>query len=181
MHFPCTALRPTSKTDHFELSIIIGTRAIAGSDEALAWELPEAFFPGRSMLSIMQDVLAAELAVLEGDLDEAVRLLERAVASQDELPYMEPPYWSDSARLDLGRVLMAADRHAEAANVYRADLEVYPDNGWALFGLSEALAAAGDHAAADGARERFERAWQHADVDLRADEEGVTVVTATVD
>ncbi len=154
--------------------------AIANSDEALAWEMPEAFFPGQSMLSLMQDVLAADLAVLEGDLDEAVRLLERAIANQDALPYMEPPYWSDSARLDLGRVLMAAGRHAEAANVYRADLEVYPDNGWALFGLAEALAAAGDHAAADEVRERFEGAWLHADVDLRAGDEGITVVTAAV-
>ena len=155
--------------------------AIADSEEAQAWEVPEAFFPGRSMLGVMRDVLAADLAVLEGDLGEAIRLLERAVATQDALPYMEPPYWSTSARIDLGRLLMAAGRHQEAATVFQADLADYPDNGWALFGLAEALAAAGDHAAAEEARERFEAAWQHADVDLQAGDGGIAVVTLAAD
>ncbi len=153
--------------------------AIASAEEAQGWELPEAFFPGRSMLSIMEDVLAADLAILEGDLEAAVRLLERAVATQDALPYMEPPYWSVSARLDLGRALLAAGRYDDAERVFRADLEVYPNNGWALFGLAEALEAGGDDAAAESVRARFEDAWQHADVELQADDRGVSVAAAT--
>jgi hypothetical protein len=94
---------------------------------------------------------------------------------------MEPPYWSTSARIDLGRVLIAAGRHHDAATVFQADLDVYPDNGWALFGLAEALAAAGDHAAAEEARERFEAAWQQADVDLQISAAGIAVVTVAGD
>ena len=32
MHLPCTHFSPASITDHFELSIMIGTRAMSGSD-----------------------------------------------------------------------------------------------------------------------------------------------------
>jgi tetratricopeptide (TPR) repeat protein len=143
--------------------------------------MPEAFFPGRSQLSIMQDVLHADLAMLDGDLDEAVRLLERAVATQDALPYMEPPYWSNSSRLDLGRVLIAAGRHDDATRVFQDDLEAYPDNGWALFGLAEALAASDDTAAAEETRERFEAAWSHADVTLQSGDAGIEVVAEATD
>jgi tetratricopeptide (TPR) repeat protein len=156
-------------------------RAIADSEEAQGWAMPEAFFPGRSQLSIMQDVLHADLAMLDGDLDEAVRLLERAVAAQDALPYMEPPYWSNSSRLDLGRVLIAAGRHDDATRVFQDDLEAYPDNGWALFGLAEALAASDDTAAAEVTRERFEAAWSHADVTLQSGDAGIEVVAEATD
>ena len=155
--------------------------AIASSEAAQGWELPEAFFPGRSMLSIMQDVLAADLAGVAGDLDEAARLLERAVATQDALPYMEPPYWSVSARLDLGSALLAAGRYGDAERVFHDDLEVYPENGRALFGLAEALEGSGDHAAAEEVRARFEEAWRHADVELRGDEAGISVSAARSD
>jgi tetratricopeptide (TPR) repeat protein len=88
---------------------------------------------------------------------------ERAVELQDTLPYMEPPYWSNSARLDLGRALLEADRPAEAEEVYRADLEDYPRNGWALYGLAHSLKAQGEDEAAEEVAVRFEDAWQHAD------------------
>ena len=149
--------------------------AIATAEAASGWEMPEAFFPGQTMLSIMQDVLAADLAILGDDLDQAAQLLERTVATQDALPYMEPPYWSVSARLDLGRVLLAAERYGDEAEVYRADLEVYPNNGWALFGLAQALESSGDDAAADVAWEAFEQAWRHADVGLQVDASGISV------
>ncbi len=155
--------------------------AIVNSEAAQGWEMPEAFFPGRSMLSIMEDVLAADLAILEGDLEEALRLLERAVATQDGLPYMEPPYWSVSARLDLGRALLAAGRYQDAAQVYQADLEVYPSNGWALFGLGQALEASGDDAAAEDVWAQFEEAWRLADVELQVDEGGIGVAASPSD
>lgn len=156
-------------------------QAIASSEAASDWEMPEAFFPGRTLLGLMQDLLAADLAVVAGDLDEAAQLLERAVATQDQLPYMEPPYWSVSARLDLGRVLLAAGRYQDAVQVYQADLEVYPSNGWALFGLAQALEASGDDVAAEEVWDQFEEVWRHADVDLQVDEGGIGVAASPSD
>ena len=112
-------------------------REIATGAAAEGMQRPEAFFPGASMLSIMDDVLAADLATLDGDGEEAVRLLERAVETQDSLPYMEPPYWFVSVRLDLAEALMRLGRYDDAEAVYLADLDVYPENGWALFGLAQ--------------------------------------------
>jgi tetratricopeptide (TPR) repeat protein len=147
--------------------------AIATSDDAAALELPEAFFPGATMLAIMHDVLEADIAALQGDDEGALRLLERAVAAQDALPYMEPPYWFVSARLDLADGLMRLGRFDEAEAVYLADLQEYPENGWALFGLAESRAAQGDAAGAEEARQRFEQAWRHADVSLAVGRRGV--------
>jgi len=52
--------------------------------------------------------------------------------------------------------------------VYREDLERFPENGWALFGLQQSLAAQGKSGAADEIEGRFERARQYADVTLSA-------------
>jgi tetratricopeptide (TPR) repeat protein len=138
--------------------------AIADGPEADAMEQPQAFFPGRTMLRIAQDVLAAHLARAEGDLDTAIATLGRAVERHDDLPYFEPPHWFVSPRLDLGWMLLEAGRPADAETVFRADLEVYAENGWALYGLAASLRAAGAHEEAAAVQARFEEAWRHADV-----------------
>jgi hypothetical protein len=65
-------------------------------------------------------------------------------------------------------VLLEAGRPAEAETVYWEDLRRHPSNGWALFGLKQALAAQNktDEAALiDG---RFKKAWARSDVTLTA-------------
>jgi tetratricopeptide (TPR) repeat protein len=150
--------------------------AIAASDDAAAMEQPEAFFPGGTMIAIMDEVLRSDLAALSGDDDEAIALLESAVGRQDALPYMEPPYWFASARIDLGNALVRAGRYGDAEAVFRDDLVAYPDNGWALFGLAEAQGAQDDAEGAAETRARFEEAWRHADVSLAAGRNGVEIV-----
>ncbi len=68
-----------------------------------------------------------------------------------------------SEQLELANVWVA---FAEA--VYRRDLEDHPHNGWALFGLIQALDAQGKTEAAEEARKHFETVWQFADVTLSA-------------
>jgi tetratricopeptide (TPR) repeat protein len=67
----------------------------------------------------------------------------------------------------LGALLVEQGRFEEAEKVYRADLELHPDNGWALYGLAECLRGlgkAGDAAACDA---RFKDAWSRADVQIK--------------
>ncbi|MBV9995877.1 MAG: hypothetical protein JO127_11770, partial [Caulobacteraceae bacterium] len=45
-------------------------------------------------------------------------------------------------------------------------LKVYRDDGWALFGLAQALEAQGKTEEAAKVRARFEKAWGQADVKL---------------
>ena len=60
--------------------------------------------------------------------------------------------WYQPVRLTLGTVYLTADRPADAERVYREDLEIFPENGWALFGLQQSLAAQGKSAEAGGDR-----------------------------
>ena len=57
---------------------------------------------------------------------------------------------------------------ADAEQVYREDLKRFPENGWSLFGLGQALHAQGKHAEAAQTDARFRTAWQGADVTLVA-------------
>jgi hypothetical protein len=121
-----------------------------------------------AILQIAEPYLEGEIAAARGDYDVAVASLEEAVRREDALIYDEPPPWALPSRWALGAVLLEAGRPADAEAVYRADLAWYPENGWSLFGLQQALSAQGRGADADALQPRFDAAWQHADVTLTA-------------
>src|SRR5690606_15476031 len=50
-------------------------------------------YPAVTLLQIADALLEGELAMAAGSVDAAVGHFERAVALQDGLPYMEPPFW----------------------------------------------------------------------------------------
>ena len=54
----------------------------------------------------------------------------------------------------------------EAEVVYWEDLSRHPDNGWALFGLRQALEAQGKAEQAADIDARFRKAWASADFEL---------------
>lgn len=123
-------------------------------------------YPAVTLLQIADALLEGELAMAAGSVDAAVGHFERAVALQDGLPYMEPPFWYYPTRQSLGAALLAAGRAGEAEAVYRRDLEDYPHNGWSMFGLAESLAAQGRTDEAAEVREMFTHVWARADVEL---------------
>ncbi len=139
---------------------------IAGSDEIRELEIPA--FYAASQLEIAQKVLQGEIAWAEGRSEERIRLLREAVALQDQLPYMEPPYWYYPVRQSLGAALLQASRPAEAEGVYREDLTHNPQNGWSLFGLMQSLRAQGRNEEAQKVEHDFRKAWRSADLDLTA-------------
>jgi tetratricopeptide (TPR) repeat protein len=120
--------------------------------------------PSRPLVEFAAVLLDGEIAGRSGRTDDAVRLLSQAAAMQDALRYDEPPPWCGTARQALGAVLLAAGRSQEAADVYREDLKRFPENGWSLFGLAEAVKASGDAGGPEMAR--FRKAWGKADVEL---------------
>lgn len=123
-------------------------------------------YPAVTLLQIADALLEGEIAMAAGSVDAAVGHFERAVALQDGLPYMEPPFWYYPTRQSLGAALLAAGRAGEAEAVYRRDLEDYPHNGWSMFGLAESLAAQGRTDEAAEVREMFAHVWARADVEL---------------
>ena len=121
-------------------------------------------YPATMLLDIADSLVLGEIAMSEGELDTAIERFRHAVAVQDELPYTEPPFWYYPTRHTLGRALLASDQAEEAEAVYQRDLELYPHNGWAMYGLMQALEAQGKDTSE--VKHHFDIAWQKADVTL---------------
>lgn len=141
---------------------------VIAADESM--EEMKLFSPNSAaaILRIAREVLAGELAAKQKSYEKAIAHLHRAVLLQDALVYIEPPDWHYPVRQSLGAVLLEAGRAQEAEVIYWQDLQRNAENGWSLFGLMESLEAQGKTDAAAAIRERFERAWGRADVQLRA-------------
>ena len=121
---------------------------------------------GRGILSIAQEVLAGEIAAAKQNYDAAIAHLERAVRLEDALVYTEPSEFHYPPRHALGAILLEAKRPAEAETVYWEDLRRNKENGWALFGLMQALKAQKKNEDAALVEARFKKAWERADVTL---------------
>ena len=120
------------------------------------------------LLGVVGGILEAELLRLDQRrLDEAVAVLEEAVAVEDGMIYDEPEPLNFSARHWLGDVLLEMGRHEEAEAVFRAALEDHPMNGWSLFGLEASLRARGLDEEADRVQVLFEEAWARSDTEIR--------------
>jgi len=123
-------------------------------------------YPASQLLTIADELIQGDLAMAAGDHDTAITHYTRAVEEQDTLPYTEPPFWYYPNRQSLGKALLAAGKPAEAEAVYRRDLEIYPHNGWSIFGLMQSLKAQGKNEEAAAQEEMFSHAWSQADVEL---------------
>jgi tetratricopeptide (TPR) repeat protein len=115
--------------------------------------------PAREIVQTARAVASGRLADASGDLPAAIKAYREAVAVQDALPYMEPPYWYYPVRQSLGVALLRAGRAEEAEQVFRESLARTPSNGWVLRGLVEVYRQRGDAAALAAARKRFESTW----------------------
>ena len=99
---------------------------------------------GRAILSIAQEVLGGEIAAAKKNYDEA-RGASRASHPAGRRAGLHRARQSSTIRRDSPweRYLLEAKRPAEAETVYWEDLRRNKDNGWALFGLMQALKAQG--------------------------------------
>ncbi len=123
---------------------------------------------GKTALSIAVHALSGEMAIRRGDLDMGITHFKEAANIEDAGLYFEPPKWYYPIRHSLGAALLKAGQHAEAEKVYREDLRRFPENGWSLFGLTQALRAQGKKDEATATEARFRKAWPDADVTLTA-------------
>jgi tetratricopeptide (TPR) repeat protein len=158
------ALAATGKFEGAEAESKALDAALAATPEEATWAVNSA----RQVLVVASALLAGELVARRGDPAAAVPLFEEAVRREDLLVYDEPPDWLLPARLALGAALLDAGRPAEAEAAYRAELAIYPEDGWSLFGLARALKQQEKTAEATAVERRFQAAWQRADVTLTA-------------
>jgi tetratricopeptide (TPR) repeat protein len=116
------------------------------------------YLPARTVLAIAGHVLEGRIAQHAGDLASAEAAFRAAARLQDEVPYMEPPYWYYPVSQSLGAVLLQQDRPGEAAAAFRAALDKTPGNGWAVWGLLQAERRLGTAGVADS-EARLARTW----------------------
>ncbi len=122
----------------------------------------------RTVLNAAPEVLAGEIAAARGQFDQAIAHLERAVRLEDALVYTEPLEFHFPPRLALGAILLESGYPVEAETVYWEDLKRNRNNGWALYGLMQALRAQKKDDQTALIEARFKKAWTRADVELNA-------------
>lgn len=122
----------------------------------------------RDVLAVAIPCAQARIAAAAGQNARAIAYLRTATGAEDRLAYDEPRNWFFPARHELGALLLKTGKPAEAEAVYREDLKRNPANGWALFGLGQALKAQGRTRQARDAERAFNEAWKQADITLTA-------------
>jgi tetratricopeptide (TPR) repeat protein len=160
---------------HFARAVALGVqgkpaeaRAELAALDKVAAQFTEDWKVGNNLatdvLAVARKMAEGEIAYREGRADEAFALLREAVTMEEGLAYDEPPGWMQPVRHALGALLLADGRAAEAEEVYRADLERHPNNGWSMLGLQQALEKQGRDAETLAMAPAVDAAWQAADV-----------------
>jgi tetratricopeptide (TPR) repeat protein len=120
-----------------------------------------------ALIAVATPMLAGEILVREGKLEEGLAQLHEAIKAEDMLKYDEPPGWILPVRHALGATLMQRGRFAEAEQVYREDLKRLPDNGWSLFGLARSLRLQKKNETEAAKLEaKFKQIWAKSDLEL---------------
>lgn len=133
--------------------------------------------PAESVLVIAEHMAAGELAYKSGRIDEGFDHLRDAVAASDDLLYDEPWGWMQPPRHALAALLLDQGRHADAEQIYRADLGLddtlprpvqHPRNVWSLHGLDECLGARGETVERPHVQALLAQALARSEVPVRA-------------
>jgi tetratricopeptide (TPR) repeat protein len=115
------------------------------------------YLPARDVLGIAKHLVEARIEQSREDYAAAAHHAMEAVALQDGLPYMEPPYWYYPARQTLGAIQLQQGRAEAAVETFNKALAETPRNGWALWGLLQAQLAADQNPVAT--RAALQKAW----------------------
>jgi tetratricopeptide (TPR) repeat protein len=147
-----------AKGDH--VAAAAEAEAIAAIARDTDWSaLVSGGLPAPDVLGIAHEIVLGRIAQAQSDKAGAVAAFERAAVIEDRLSYMEPPFWYFPVRQALGAALLQSGDAARAEEAFRASLKTAPNNGWALFGLHEALTRRGDPTERSRVAERLEHAW----------------------
>ena len=120
----------------------------------------------KTIANVAYEVVAGELAALNGNLSKAIEHLQKAVEAEDQLVYTEPSAWHIPPRQTLGAILLKAGQHEEAEKIYREDLKLLLPNGWSLMGLYQSLKAQGKMEEANTVKAEYDKAWADADIEI---------------
>ena len=98
----------------------------------------------------------------------AIAAFDKAVTTEEHMVYTEPRDWLLNPKHYLGNAYLKAGKYLNAEKVFRKDLLNNSENGWALYGIYQALLAQNKNAAATAMLARFNKAFAKTDVKLTA-------------
>ncbi|MCZ4094369.1 tetratricopeptide repeat protein [Sinorhizobium psoraleae] len=134
--------------------------AIAEIARSSDWsELETGGMPAADVLEIAGHVLTARIAQAGDDWPAAARAFADAKKVEDRLSYMEPRHWYYPLGQSLRAALLRVGNLDGAEKAFLDSLDLAPNNGWALFGLSEVYRARGDEALVEKTTRRWREAW----------------------
>ncbi len=119
---------------------------------------------GVQLLKIAYEILAASIANMSGNEKLTLNHLRAADKIQYDMGYHEPPDWYFPVKEILGDAYLKWNRPADAIKMYHLDLKQYPQNGWALYGLSQALRKQNKISESQKIERQFKDAWKYADL-----------------
>ena len=139
-------------------------KKLSKDENLIAVDNPQ--FPTVGISEVAINVLTAELEGQKEDIDKKIESLHKAVAAQEGLIYMEPPFFYYPVKQSLGAALIEGGLYNEAEKVFRDDLTDFPANGWSLKGLQQSLEKQGNTDEAKKVGKEFEAAWSESDVEI---------------
>ena len=123
------------------------------------------FHDADNLLGTVAGILEGEIAWVEGDMDAAIAAFRKGTEFYDRLTYDEPEPMPFSPRHWLGAAYIEIGEYNNAVNTYRRELVHHPHNGWSLFGIKQAIEAAGN--TDERINAEFERSWARSDTWIR--------------
>ena len=115
--------------------------------------------PAPDLLTLAEHVARGKYASTRGRHIQAADHYRQAIAVENRISYMEPPWWYYPVNQSLGSALFRAGKYDEARQAFLAALAKYPNDGWALYGLAMTERKLGRPAQAAAAQAALGRAW----------------------
>jgi tetratricopeptide (TPR) repeat protein len=115
---------------------------------------------------IAENLLIGSIALKEKKNSDAIAAFEEAVVTEEGMVYDEPRDWLLNPKHYLANAYLVAGRPQAAREILEKDLQNNRENGWALFGVWQALVKKKKSAEASRVLARFRKAFAKADIKL---------------
>ncbi len=116
--------------------------------------------------TVAENLLKGSIALREKNFEEAITAFEKAVETEENMVYNEPRDWLLNPKHYLGNAYLKKGDWDKSRRVFQADLKNNNENGWALFGLYQALSSAQKKSEAQKVLGRYNKAFAGADTKL---------------
>ena len=116
--------------------------------------------------NVAENLLKGSIALREKNFEVAISAFEKAVRTEENMVYNEPRDWLLNPKHYLGNAYLKKGEWDNARRTFQSDLKNNDENGWALFGLYQALMGASKKSDAQKTLDRYNKAFTSSDTKL---------------